>query len=46
MPANDDGNGLWAIRSKIVASGEPLLEWDEIEQEVAERSFLGKRYHP
>lgn len=31
------GQRLWKIRSKLVASGEPLLGWEEIEQEVAER---------
>lgn len=28
------GKKLWAIRKKIVASGQPLLTWDEIEREV------------
>lgn len=31
------GKRLWEIRSGLVASGEPLLGWEEIEQEVAER---------
>ena len=31
------GQRLWEIRSKSVASGEPLLDWEDIEQEVAER---------
>jgi excisionase family DNA binding protein len=31
------GQRLWEIRSKLVASGESLLEWEKIEQEVAER---------
>jgi hypothetical protein len=31
------GQRLWEIRSRLVASGEPLLGWEEIEQEVAER---------
>ena len=28
---------LWKLRQKIVASGEPLLSWDDIEREVSER---------
>lgn len=31
------GRRLWAIRKRIVASGETLLGWDEIEKEVAAR---------
>lgn len=31
------GRKLAAIRSKIVESGEPVLSWEEIEQEVARR---------
>lgn len=31
------GQRLWEIRSRLVASGEPLLGWEELEQEVAER---------
>ncbi len=31
------GRKLLAIRSKIIASGEPLLSWEEIEQEIKER---------
>jgi len=31
------GQRLWEIRSRLVASGEPLLGWKEIEQEIAER---------
>ena len=29
------GRRLWSIRKRIVASGETLLGWDEIEKEVA-----------
>jgi hypothetical protein len=36
-PKTPLGKRLWAIRKKIVASGEPLLGWDEIEKEVAAR---------
>jgi hypothetical protein len=28
---------LWAIRQKIVASGRPLLDWDDVEREIAEQ---------
>jgi hypothetical protein len=28
---------LWRIRSQILASGEPLLDWEELESELAER---------
>jgi hypothetical protein len=31
------GKRLLEIRAKILASGAHLLDWDEIEQEVAER---------
>jgi len=31
------GQRLWEIRSRLIASGELLLDWEEIEQEVAER---------
>jgi hypothetical protein len=31
------GQRLWQIRQEIVESGEPLLGWDDVEREVAER---------
>jgi hypothetical protein len=31
------GRRLRALREQIVASGERLLDWDELEQEIAER---------
>ena len=31
------GRRLWEIRARIVASGAPLLTWDEIDQEVEKR---------
>ena len=31
------GQRLWEIRSRLVASGEPLLGWEEVEQEITER---------
>lgn len=30
------GRTLWEIRQKIVASGQPLLGWEEVEKEVTE----------
>lgn len=36
-PKTPLGRKLWKIRAKIIASGEPLLDWDDIEREVAER---------
>lgn len=36
-PQTPLGKRLWSIRKRIVASGETLLEWDEIEKEVAAR---------
>jgi hypothetical protein len=35
-PRTPLGKRLMSIRKKIVASGEPLLSWDDIEREVAE----------
>ncbi|MBD1932024.1 MULTISPECIES: hypothetical protein [Cyanophyceae] len=29
------GCKLWEIRQKIVASGQPLLGWEEVEKEVS-----------
>ena len=36
-PRTPLGKRLWGIRGRIVASGEPLLSWEEIEQEIAAR---------
>jgi hypothetical protein len=36
-PRTPLGERLLRIRERIVASGEPLLSWAEIEREVAER---------
>lgn len=33
----DLGKRLWEIRQKILASGEPLLDWNDIERELRER---------
>jgi hypothetical protein len=37
QPKTALGRKLLAIRSKIIASGEPLLSWEEIEGEIIER---------
>jgi hypothetical protein len=36
-PQTPLGRRLWEIRQRIIASGEPLLDWDDLEREVAER---------
>jgi hypothetical protein len=36
-PRTELGKQLLRIRERIVASGEPLLSWGEIDQEIAER---------
>jgi hypothetical protein len=36
-PKTPLGRRLWCIRKRIVASDETLLEWNEIEKEVATR---------
>ena len=28
---------LWELRQKIVTSGRPLLDWDDIEREIADQ---------
>jgi hypothetical protein len=37
QPKTTIGRKLWQIRQKIVASGEPLLGWKEVEKELTER---------
>jgi hypothetical protein len=37
------GKQLSRIRDRIVASGEPLLSWTEIEEEIAERRGEAER---
>ena len=37
QPRTELGRELWALRQKIVASGEPLLDAEEIDREVARR---------
>lgn len=37
VPQTPLGQRLWQIRQEVVESGEPLLGWDDVEREVAER---------
>lgn len=37
QPKTPLGRRLWELRKRIVASGEPLLDWDDLEREIAER---------
>ena len=36
-PRTPLGKQLLRIRERIIASGEPLMSWNEIEEEIAER---------
>jgi hypothetical protein len=36
-PRTSLGQRLWSIRARLIASGEPLLTWDDIDRELAER---------
>lgn len=36
-PRTELGRRLWALRSRIIASGQAMLGWDEIEEEVLRR---------
>ena len=37
VPKTELGKTLWAIRKKIEASGVPLLDWDELQEEIKSR---------
>jgi hypothetical protein len=37
QPKTELGRQLWELRKQIVASGEPLLDWEDLEREIAER---------
>ena len=37
VPRTELGRELMAIRNRIVASGQPLLDWEGVRREVAER---------
>jgi len=36
-PKTELAKRLWEIRKRIVASGTPLLDWEDVAREVAER---------
>jgi hypothetical protein len=36
-PRTDFGRELMAIRARVVASGQRLLSWEDVEREIAER---------
>jgi len=36
-PRTPLGRRLWELRKRIIASGQPLLDWDDLEREIAER---------
>lgn len=35
-PKTPLGQRLWSVRERVVASGQPLLDWEDIEREIAE----------
>ena len=37
QPQTALGRRLWEIRKQIIATGEPLLSWADLERELAER---------
>ena len=37
VPRTPLGRRLWTIRRRILASGQPLLDWQDIENEVRDR---------
>ena len=37
VPKTQFGRRLWKIRERILASGQPLLGWEQIEQDLLER---------
>lgn len=37
QPKTPLGRSLWELRKQIVASGEPLLDREDLEREIAER---------
>jgi len=43
QPRTPLGKQLSRIRDRIVASGEPLLSWSEIEEEIADRRGEAER---
>lgn len=37
VPQTELGRRLWKIRERILISGQPLLGWEQIEQDLLER---------
>jgi hypothetical protein len=37
QPRTPLGRELWEIRQRVLESGEPLLDWEGLEREIAER---------
>lgn len=37
QPQTALGRRLWEIRQRIIVTGEPLLSWEDLERELAER---------
>jgi hypothetical protein len=37
VPRTPLGRRLWSLRRQVVLSGAPLLDWESLEKEVAER---------
>jgi hypothetical protein len=40
-PRTPLGRELWEIRQRVLESGEPLLDWEDLERELAERRGEG-----
>ncbi len=36
-PLTPLGRELWEIRQRVLESGQPLLDWEDLEREVADR---------
>jgi hypothetical protein len=43
QPRTALGKQLSRIRDRIIASGEPLLSWNEVEEEIADRRGEAER---
>jgi hypothetical protein len=37
VPKTSLGRRLWELRQQILAEGEPMLDWNDLEREVASR---------
>jgi hypothetical protein len=40
-PRTPLGRELWEIRQRVLESGKPLLDWEDLEREIAERRGEG-----